>query len=93
MSGPGKEVATTTSSRSAAGGLANRVATKRCVLHGSKGIAQRVHAFHTEPSTLRNALQADAVCVVRRVAAIAKEQNLLMVCEVAYWARCRDFVV
>lgn len=62
-------------------------------MHRSKGIAQGVHALHTKPSALGNALQADAVCMVRRVAAIAKEQNLLMVCKVAYRARCRDLVV
>lgn len=60
---------------------------------GGDGIAQRVHAFHAEPGALGNALQADAVCVVGCVAAIAKQQNLLVVGEVADWARCSDLVV
>lgn len=53
-----------------------------------KGNPIPVCTFHAEPGALRNFFQADAVGVIRGIAAIAQEQDVLMICGVADWTRC-----
>jgi len=46
-----------------------------------------VDTFHAEPGTTRNAVEADAVGMVRGIAAIAEEETVFLVGTTAYRAR------
>lgn len=49
---------------------------------------QVINTFHAEPGTMGDAVEADAVCMVRGIAAIAEEEKVFLVRSVADRAWC-----